>query len=143
MSLSSDLKTFLEADSVLFAQVNTRIYPLRLPQVPVLPAITYQFISGFRTFTLDGPDGLSRPRVQFDVFASTYLSMETVFELLRKRLNGFRGTIGTSPQTLILGIFFDNERDFFEFDGDQGSGSGTGIYRRSSDYFINYKEALT
>lgn len=138
MSIAADLRTYLLGDSNLTAKVSTRIYPLHLPQDATLPAIIYRWVSDTEGFNLDGADGLVSPRIQFDVFSETYTEMETVSDLLKTRLNGFRGTIASSPPRQIQGIFFDSTRDFFEEGGDQGSGSGVGMYRRSTDYFVHY-----
>jgi hypothetical protein len=102
--------------------------------------MTYQWISGERAHSLDGAIGLSSPRVQFDCWAKTYLQAETVFEAFRKRLDGFRGGMG-SPPTKVQGAFFDSERDMYDESADAGSGSGVGLYRRSADFFLFYEEA--
>jgi hypothetical protein len=140
MSVSADLRTFLLADSALAALIGTRLHPLRLPQNPTLPAMTYQWVSGERAHALDGAVGLSSPRVQFDCWAGTYLQAEAVFEAFRKRLDGFRGDIGSTP-TKVQGAFFESERDMYEDSADAGTGSGVGMYRRSADFFINFEEA--
>ena len=132
MSIASDLRTFLLADATLGGLIGTRLYPLKLPQDPTVPAMTFQWISGQRAHAADGAVGLASPRVQFDCWAETYLEAEAVFEALRKRLDGFRGTAGSSR---VQGAFFETERDDYE---DEGR-----LYRRSADFFIWHEEAIT
>ena len=132
MSIASDLRTFLLADATLGGLIGTRLYPLKLPQDPTVPAMTFQWISGQRAHAADGAVGLASPRVQFDCWAETYLEVESVFEALRKRLDGFRGTAGASR---VQGAFFETERDDYE---DEAR-----LYRRSADFFIWHEEAIT
>src|SRR3972149_1809320 len=137
MSVAQDLRTFLLADATLSGLIGTRFYPLRLPQNPTMPAMTYSWVGGDRDHSMTGPIGISSPRIQFDAWAMTYLSAEAVFEALRKRLDSFRGTAGS---TKVQGAFFSVERDFYEDSADAGTGSGIGLYRRSSDFFVHYEE---
>ncbi len=132
MSIATDIRTFLLADATLTTLIGTRLYPLTLPQNPTLPAMTYQWVSGERVHTADGALGLSRPRIQFDAWATTYLVAESVFEALRKRLDAFRGAAGAS---IIQGAFFDSERDLYE--------SEPKLYRRSVDFFVWHEEAVS
>jgi hypothetical protein len=132
MSIASDLRTYLLADATLTTLVGTRMYPLKLPQAPTMPAIIYTWISGARVHSTDGPSGLSNPRVQFDCWAQTYLEAEALLEALRKRLDGFQGTAGSS---WIQAVFFETERDGYDDD--------TELYRRSADFFVWYEEAVS
>ena len=132
MSIAADIVAFLLADSTLGGLIGTRLYPLKLPQDPTMPAITYQWISGARVHSTDGASGLSSPRIQFDCWALTYLEAEAVFEALRKRLDGFQGTAGASR---IQAAFFESERDLYD---DEAR-----LYRRSTDFFVWYEEAVT
>lgn len=132
MSISSDLRTFLLADATLTTLIGTRMYPLVLPQDPTVPAITYQIISGHRFHSTDGACGLSTPRIQYDCWAATYLEVESLFEALRKRLDGYQGLAGSSQ---VQAAFFESERDDYE---DEAK-----LYRRSADFFVWYEEATT
>jgi len=145
MSAAADFRSFLAADAAITALVGTapttRIYPLSLPQRPTLPALTYSWISATRIPVMDAPIGMASPRVQVDCWADTYLVAVELFEAVRQRLDGFKGTMG-SPGTLVHGAFLDSERDFYEATVEAGTGSGRGIYRRSADYLIHYEELV-
>ncbi len=134
MSMAEDLRTFLLQDSTLGGLIGTKIYPIVLPQDPIFPAITYQWISGDRLYSLSGPSGLSGPRIQFDCWAKTYAASEGLFEALRKRLDGYRGQMGSAPGHTVQGVFFANEVDLYEAEID--------VYRRSVDFMIHYEEAI-
>lgn len=48
-----------------------RAYPDVLPQMPVLPALTYSVVAGTDEFDLQGPTGLVRRLVQIDSWSTT------------------------------------------------------------------------
>ena len=77
-ALEPKIYTLLAADNPVKGLVGTRIYPMILPQDPVLPAITYQRISGGQVNSMAGYGGLENPRVQIDVMASTYAGCKTL-----------------------------------------------------------------
>lgn len=133
MTIEADMRTFLLGDGTLAGLISARLYPVILPQSPTFPAVSYQWISGTRYVTNDGPSQLSSPRLQFDCWSLSYTTTRAVSEALRKRLNGFKGLAGGSPpMTRIQGAFFESEREFYEPE--------TKLYRHSADYFLNYSE---
>jgi hypothetical protein len=129
--IESALRTHILGDTSIKGQISERLYPLTLPQDPTLPAMTYQKISGFRFHDMEGASGLASPRFQFDIWSKSYLTSKNISDLLRKRLDGFRGTIGSD---VIQGAFLDSERDFFEED------ELLKFYRVSMDFFIYHEE---
>ena len=97
MMLESALVAELtKTGTTLYGLVGSRIYPLRLPQGATLPAIRYQRISTPRYHAMGGDSNLSSPRMQLDIFAETYGSAKAVSEALRKKLQNFSGTMGTT-----------------------------------------------
>jgi hypothetical protein len=52
----------------LTALVGTRIYQLKLPQKPTLPAVRLQRLPGMGSQHLRGPDGLLKTRIQVDAY---------------------------------------------------------------------------
>lgn len=127
--IGAALRTHLLADVGLAALIGTRVHPLILPQGSVFPALTYQQISDLPGHTLGGPVDLHRIRMQIDVWASTYLSMEAVSAALRTALDGYRGQWGGSPPDIVVqGAFLQTERDLYEAEPT--------VFRRSADYFL-------
>ncbi len=134
ITIGEGLRTYVLADAGIAAIVGTRMYPLRLPQKAVFPAIVYQRISGFRFGHLRGSGSLARPRYQVDCWATQHLAATQLGNLCRVRLAGFAGewSDDESPETTIRvqAIVFENETDLFE---EEING---GICRHSADYFL-------
>lgn len=135
MTINAGLRAFLGADSAISAIIgampNTRVYPVRLPQNPTLPAITYFRVSGQRVHASSGALGLSGPRMQIDCWATKYEDAHALAELVRKRIDGYRGPMGSET---VQGVFFESERDLYEPEPDQ--------HRVSRDYFVWFSEAV-
>ena len=107
----------------------TRVFHLVPPQDPTFPYVTYQIISGEPEYSLNGQTTLFRNRIEINVWAKNTESVQAVNLAIRKTLTAFRGTVN---DTLIYGIFLENESDFYE--------ANLKIFRMSTDYFFHYKE---
>jgi hypothetical protein len=59
----------LKATAAVAALVSTRVYQLKLPQSPTLPAIRVQLISEPGTLHMRGVDSLYRSLIQVDAYA--------------------------------------------------------------------------
>lgn len=70
MTVEMAVLTRLGQVAAVTAVVSTRIYYLKLPQTPRLPAIRVQLISDPKGHHLRGPDGTTGARVQVDLFVS-------------------------------------------------------------------------
>jgi len=66
MAIEGDIKTLFGA------LVSGRCYPVTPPEKCAKPYIIFQVISNVPDVSLDGPTGLSRRRVQVDVYGTTY-----------------------------------------------------------------------
>lgn len=107
--------------------IGGRMYPETLPQMPTLPAITYQVVSEWRRPTMHGTDGLPRTRVQVDCWARTSLEARAIADAVREAVDGFSGLMG-SPGTEIGGLFAANT--FSSYDPEAK------MYRVSRDYVV-------
>jgi Protein of unknown function (DUF3168) len=134
VTISDGLRQCLLDDPAIFAKTNTRIYPLRLPQNPVLPAIVLHRVTGVRYPHLRGGASIARPLFQVDSWEKTYDGATALGSLVRQRLEGYLGqwTDGMSPPVIVtdVKILFLDERDDFQPDILGGS------CRHSSDYHI-------
>lgn len=144
MTLDEGLRNFLLGDMAIAALVvdlgqaepinQRRVYPIRLPQKPMLPAITFQQITDYRTGHLRGTAGTARPRYQIDTYDRMPKGAKTLAGLVRQRMDGFKGVFsdGASPATTIpvQGIYFETAIDLFDEDILGGSS------RNSADYFV-------
>lgn len=131
------LRAFLLADPQISAMVGgQRIFPLRLPQGIREPSIVYRRITEVGDHHMKGPSGLTGPRMQIDCWAPDPDQAEQLANLVKARLDGYRGPMaapGSPPDVIaVQGIFFDSSRD--DYDGTAE------LYRVSRDYFVMYEE---
>jgi len=71
MSFEEGLFEYLDNHAGLSREVDSRIYPLVLPQTPELPAVTYIRIDTPRLAQLENAF-LPHPRFQFSCWAETF-----------------------------------------------------------------------
>ena len=128
------LRDFLLADpSINTAVGGSRIHPVILPQGVVAASIVYNRISGLGGHTMAGPMPITRPRYQLDAYASTPGEANTLADMIKQRLDGYSGFMGTGPQTIkVNGVFYDGEHD--EYDPDAK------MHRVRRDYFIWFED---
>lgn len=117
-------KALRYADSL---DIGGRVYPEFLPQEATYPAITYQEISLFDEFVIDGDIGLDKSRFQIDVYANTY-------EEVRKLAYDVHQILKDYKSQTVYGVRRLSRNDLSRLEGDT-------IYRRVSlDYYITHKE---
>ena len=128
------LRAFLLADPQISAMVGgVRVHHLTLPQGQREPSIVYQRITGLGDHHMQGPSGLTRPRFQIDAYAQTPDDATRLADLVKARLDGYRGPMTAGSETVaVQGVFFDTERELY--DGDLE------LYRISRDYLIWWEE---
>lgn len=133
------LRAYLLADGAISSAVGgARIYPIKLPQGQTLASIVYTRISGQGDHHMQGPSGLSRPRIQIDCYSLSLDTAAALANLVKERIDGFRGAMlwgENSPAEAIQvqGIFFDSERETYD--------AVTNLYGVSRDYFVWYEES--
>jgi len=88
MTIETDVFTRLSTYPGLTALIATRVYPLRLPQNPVLPAVTLFKVSTPREQSHGGDSALQHPRYQFSCWAETYGAAWAVADQVRLALQG-------------------------------------------------------
>ena len=71
-----------------------RVYPLKLPQNPTYPAVTYCRVSTVRPSAMGSDTGDAQSRVQVDSWDSTELGTLNVSEQVRAALQRWTGTAG-------------------------------------------------
>jgi hypothetical protein len=126
------LYDYLISDPTLNDLVNGRIYPQRLPEGVLLPAISWQRISAERTYTydpFDETDAYVSARIQFNCWAGVPEEAMTVGDAILGALSGYGGPMAGE---LIGSSFAVNEIDDFE--------AATKFYRRIVDFMISYEE---
>lgn len=118
------------------ALVDDEIYPIRLPQKPAYPCISYQLVAANRDHTQDGGSGLVEARYQFNCYASKYVDAKAIGEALRKDLDGFKGDVGTAPNIATIdGMFLENIQDGYDDELD--------VFWVTVDFTVLHTEEIT
>lgn len=121
MSVESDLTAWLKAQPALTALISDRVYPLRLPDDVVLPAVTYRLVSSVPEGGLS-EDAIDQDRFQLDCWAESFL---TCIEIAGEVHTAFAYT---RPPGGIDRILPNGRTDFYE--------EASLLYRRSLDFLI-------
>lgn len=118
-SFEETLATVLSGYGGLTALIGSRVYPNYIPQGATMPCLIFKRVSTPReqAFGTGQEVVTSRPRFQFDVWASSALAAATITEQVRACL-----------QASSYAVVFDNE--FALRDPD------TGLHRRTTDALI-------
>ncbi len=125
MTIETGLRTHLLADGPVAALVVARVYPLKLPQSPTYPALTYEIISDIPHRALAGDSDLERVRVRIHCWAATYTGAIDLAAKVRTAVADFSGLMGTAT---VRSVKFESWNDIFE--------DVPEVYRRVADFFI-------
>lgn len=113
----------LLADGTVLSLVSSRVYQLRLPQNPTLPAVRVQLIDVGDFYHLRGGDVMAVSRVQVDAYAmetsggDPYATAASVADAVHAALNGQQFLVADSPASLqITGVFRVDRRPMYEPD---------------------------
>lgn len=131
------LRFYVLADAAIASIVGIRMFAGRMPQGEIRTSIVFTRVSGVGDHHLQGPSGLARARFQIDAWAQTLDAAVALADLIKARIDGFRGTIqwdDNSPGNAltIQGIFFESESEDYD--------DTAKLYRARRDYFVNYDE---
>jgi len=108
---------------------GTRVYPLVLPQNPVLPAVTYRVLSTTATHLFGTDADVEAVRVQVDCWATSYSAVRALAAEVSAALNRYSGTVNG---IVVRDVLLQTELDLHEED--------TGLRRVLQDFII-YLEA--
>ena len=123
------LREFLLADPAIAAAVVDRIFPSRIPQGTRGSCIVYNRISDQGFHVYEGPLGFARPRYQLDSWASNPDTAAGLANLIKERLDGFAGSMGS---VTVQGALFQSLFEAYDPEAD--------LYRVSQDYLIMFVE---
>jgi len=127
MTAEQILYDLLRHDAAVSASLGDRIFPVRLPDEVILPAMTYLKASCIRYASHGGPSKLASSRFQLDCYSADYLEAKRLALAVVSALHGKKGGD-------IQAAFNENETDSFSPD--------TGIYRVTADVLIWHREEL-
>ncbi len=120
----------LEGSTNVTSLVSTRIYPVRLPQNPVFPAVTYDLISSQREWAMTADPGFVHARLQVTGWSeASYAEASSVSEGVRGATQRWAGT---STGVVVQEMFIENEFSFYDDE--------TGVYAHSLDLVVHYEE---
>ncbi len=88
-SIQERLYNYLRFDAGVAALVGTRVYPVRLPQQPTLPAITYQRVDGIPQYSHSGRSDLVQSRIQVSCWALTYAAVIDLVDAVKAATDTF------------------------------------------------------
>lgn len=120
MTIEDAICERLAADSAVATLVSTRVYQVKLPQKPTLPAVRVQLIDEPKGYHLRGAHGSTRALVQVDAFASESVSdpkaaVDAVAAAIDASLSGQRFAAGGSPAALqIMAAFRQSRQPLYE-----------------------------
>lgn len=120
-------RSLLLSDASISGMVGIRARPVKLPQAPTYPSISYQIISQTTEPNLDERSRIQTARVQVDAWSKDYDTAITLSGHVRDLLDGYKGTHS--------GIHFaecwqQNETDLYE--------DKVGVYRVTSDFQVTF-----
>ncbi|TGN89418.1 DUF3168 domain-containing protein [Bradyrhizobium yuanmingense] len=128
------LRAFLLSDMAIASVVDgARVYPQRMPQGEAGASVVYTRVSGEGDYTMQGPSGFVRTRFQIDAWASTADAATVLANLIKDRLDGYRGVMGEDADAITVhGVFIAAEREDFD--------EAAKLHRSGRDYIIHHIE---
>lgn len=118
MAFEEGLLEYLDNHAGLSREVDSRIYPLLLPQNPTFPAVTYSRVATTRLHAFER-SFFPHPRFQFNCWAmnttdkSGYEIAKDVAEQLVAALNLYWGAMGDET---VQASFIDDQHDLYDPD---------------------------
>lgn len=131
MELEAALQQFLTTFPSVTAIVDTRIYPLKMPQNVRMPAATYQTVSDRTIQSHDGTSNFAYTRIRFMCWGRTFEDARELARAIKGALVGYRGMMGAR---WIGSIRADNELNSYN--------EQTKMFDYMSDYIIGHNEPL-
>ena len=133
MTVEAAVFDLLSSDAGVSGVVSNRIYPVKLPQDPTYPALTYFRVSALRHSVMGNDTGLVEKRIQVSSWAELYSEVNNLAELVRDAMQRTRGTFAGVE---ILDIFMEG-------DGPEIWEDDVGAYQAITDCNVIYRERNT
>lgn len=128
------LRSFVLGSPEIAAVVVARMFPGKLPQGTTQASIVYNRVSGAGDYHMQGLSGFAKHRIQIDAWAPTAEVASSLADLIRDRIDGYRGDMGSMspPVVTVQGVFMVDQREDYD--------DAAKLYRMSRDYFIDFME---
>lgn len=141
-NLRRAIRQALTTDPRVAALVDSRVAPAQgqgrsvtMPPGLVAPAVTFRVISNIPGTTLAGPSGITSARVQVDSWSTDLGLCETLNQVVREVVTGWRGSL---QDLALTGVWKLDEYDHAE---DPASADDRPLLRISTDYRLMYRES--
>lgn len=108
MSIVGDLTTYLRASTAITAVVGTRIHHNVAPQDSTGAYLWFQRSSENEELTMDGVGELVETDINLECWSPLDSEADSLANLVKARLNSFRGTMGTAT---VQGMFVTSKDD--------------------------------
>lgn len=131
MSISTAIVALVATFTDITAIIGTnpmRLYPQKLPQPPVYPVITYGLVDEIDVYSHSGFSGLVDTRLYLTLWATKYLDVDALANIVKADLRGYKGTIGGTTIDRIFCV--DHGTTYNEV---------TQIHKRDIDLLIGYR----
>lgn len=125
-TIEEALKDILRNDAGVSA-ITTRCFPVKIPQSPTFPLITYTLITDVPENVIDATAKLINARFQIEAWADTYSGSKALAKAIDTALAGYSGTKGTVRVGSILRL---TGRDWYE--------EAVDCYRTIQDFSVWY-----
>lgn len=129
MNIDESLYKYLSTYAGLTALINTKVYPLVVPQDVALPAVTYQRISDPPEHAMGKDATIYHPRYQISCWATTYTGVQSLAAQIKAALTDYSSAaMGGTGGENVYRVFY--EGCYSDYD------SNTGQYRETLDFII-------
>ncbi len=130
---------FLSGIAELTTAISDKIFPAgAVPTGTQLPYLTWGKVDNIHTNHQGGSSGLAEPRIQIDIWGVTEYEAALIFDIVRRNLDGFRGTMGTDPDDAEVQVaFLENDREEYSPPDDA---TQQGAHRASGDFMVWFTE---
>ena len=133
MTVEAAVFDLLSNDAGVSGVVSNRIYPVKLPQDPTYPAVTYFRVSALRHSAMGKDTGLVEKRIQISSWAKLYSEVNDLADRVRDAMQRTRGVFSGVE---ILDIFMDG-------DGPEIWEDEVNVYQAITDCNVIYRERNT
>lgn len=132
--MEADLRTYLTGEADISALISSRMYLSNAPQGAARPLIVYRLLGTEHHRTLRDYNLMTTDTFELDLQSYTDTGAKALKEAVRKKLDTFRGTMGS---TYVHNAKLTDETDDYTVDQ---SGRDRGIYHCLLEFDIWHSE---
>lgn len=119
-TMPEDLLSYIAGSTSVTALVSTRIHYNQLPETSEYPHIWFKTTTDNEELTMDGTGGLHEAFVDMECAARSESQAQAIADVLKPRLHGYKGTMGSSTAQGIFVSDKDDEYIPFSNQSDEG-----------------------